>query len=211
MILGFAHLAINVYNLFDAELKWRTEGYTRNALYLSAKNHLAKSQFLTAYQSIHDLMLLNGTGLWPLELTCHGNIYSVNTQLQWNREAIQITVPKPVTLQSLLVKGLGFRITEHRTLVLENRLQAWTCRLKLQEGDTCPVSLDAAGPTCLAFYSNRIDEDEQRLVDLGATVSTGPFDITLGERNMTIAMLRVPGGLLVELIKPGKKNDHTNN
>lgn len=150
-------------------------------------------------------MLLSGPGLWSLELTRHGITCSVNSQLFWGREAIQITVPDPIPLRRLLVEGLGFRVAEDDTLILDNRLPGWTCRLRLQAGASSPVSLDAVGPTCLAFYCNRIAEDAQRLIDLGATDPTGSFDLTLGERAMTIAMLRVPGGPLVELINPRKK------
>lgn len=205
MILGFAHLAINGPDLMEAEAAWRVEGYARNALHLNVPNHPSKQRFLSSYQPLHDLMLLAGPGLWPLELTRHGTTCSVNTQLTWGREAIQVTVPDPAPLRRLFVEGLGFRVTEDDTLILDCRLTGWTCRLRLQAGPSIPVSLDATGPTCLAFYCNRATEDAQRLVDLGATDPTGSFDLTLGERAMTIAMLRAPGGPLLELINPRKK------
>jgi hypothetical protein len=205
MILGFAHLAVNVPDLFEAEVAWRAKGYARSAIYLSVPNHPSKQRFLSIYQPSHALMLLTGSGLWPLELTCHGHTLSVNTQLKWGQESIHITVPDTVPLLRLLIEGLGFRVEEDDTLILDSRLPSWSCRFRLQVGDTLPISLNATGPTCLAFYCNRIKEDAQRLIDLGATDSTGSFDITLGGRNMTIAMLRVPGGLLIELISPKKK------
>lgn len=209
MILGFAHLAVNVADLREAEAAWRTEGYDRNALYLDVPNHPSKQKFLTNYQPLHSLMLLAGTGLWPLELTCHGAAHSINNQLAWKREAIQITVPDPAPLRRLLVEGLGFRVAEDDTLVLDNRLPNWSCRLRLQAGASMPVCLDAVGPTCLAFYCNRSAEDTQRLIDLGATAPTDSFELALGERAMTIAMLRAPGGILLELINPRKKYDPT--
>lgn len=204
MILGFAHLALNVADLVEAEAAWQTEGYTRKALHLDVPNHPSKRRFLTAYQPLHDLLLLSGPGLWPLELTRHGVTRKANTQLSWAREAIRVMVPDPAPLRRLLVEGLGFRVEEDDTLILESRLPGWSCRLQLQTGASDPVSLDAIGPTCLAFYCNRCAEDAQRLIDLGATDPTGSFDITLGERAMTIAMLRAPGGLLLELINPRK-------
>jgi hypothetical protein len=205
LILGFAHLAINVPDLLEAESVWGEEGYVRKAIYLDVPNHPSKHKFLPNYQPSHDLMLLAGLGLWPLELTCHGIPHSINTLLEWRREFVQITVPDPTTLQRLLVEGLGFRMEEDETLILENRLPNWVCRLRLQVGITTPVSLGAVGPTCLAFYCNRIDEDVQHLLDLGATEATEHFDISLGARNMTIVMLRAPGGLLLELINPRNK------
>ena len=205
MILGFAHLAVNVADLMDAEAAWREKGYARTALHLNTQNHPSKQRFLTHYQPLHDLMLLSGTGLWPLELTNHGPTYSsVNTQLEWNQDAIRVKVPDPVPLHRLLVNGLGFCV-ENGDLVLNSRLSAWSCRLRLVAGESAPVSLDAAGPTCLAFYCNRIAEDAQNLVGLGATDLTNEFEITLDACDMTIAMMRVPGGPLLELINPSKK------
>lgn len=205
MILGFAHLAVNVDNLTEAEAAWLVEGYARTALHLDVPNHPSKQRFLTSYRPLHDLMLLVGPGLWPLELTHHGPTCSDNTQLAWGRNAIRVTVPDPVPLRRLLVEGLGFRAADDDTLVLDSRLPGWSCRLRLQAGASRPVSLDAAGPTCLAFYCNRVAVDAQRLFDLGATDSIGGFDLTLGERAMTIAMLRAPGGPIVELINPRNK------
>jgi hypothetical protein len=204
MIFGFAHLAVNVHDLLAAEVVWQAEGYARSAIYLSAPNHPSKQRFLSIYHPSHELMLLAGSGLWPLELTCHGHNHSVNKQLKWGRESIHITVPDTVPLRRLLIEGLGFLVGDDDTLILESRFLGWSCRLRLQVGGTLPVSLNATGPTCLAFYCNRIEEDAQRLIDLGATDSTGTFDIILGERNMKIAMLRAPGGILIELISPKK-------
>jgi hypothetical protein len=204
MILGFAHLAVNVDDLEAAETVWKAEGYARTAMHLDAPNHPSKHRFLTNYHPLHDLMLLSGSGLWPLELTRHGQTYTANTQLEWNSDAIRVTVPDPAPLHRLLVNGLGF-CEDNGDLVLNSRLLAWSCRLRLEAGISSPVSLEAAGPSCLAFYSNRISEDAQILIGLGATDYTNEFELALGGRDMTIAMLRAPGGPLIELINPRKK------
>lgn len=204
MILGFAHLAVNVANLDEAELTWQKEGYIRNAMYPNVPNHPNKQKFLTSHKQEHDLMLLSGEGLWPLELTMHGPIHYSNTQLTWERDAIVISVPDPASLSRFFVDGLNFKVVD-RELVLSSFLPGWSCRLRLEIGSGLPPSLDAAGLTCLAFYCNNIVEDTQHLIDLGARDSTGCFDLTLGEKTMTIAMLRIPGGPLVELINLKRK------
>jgi len=199
MIFGFAHLAVNVANLIEAEDIWRREGYTRTALHLDVPNHQSKQRFLTNYRTKHDLMLLAGSDLWPLELTHHGPTHSDNTQLTWAREVIKVTVPDPAPLYRFFTEGFGFRVAGD-DLVLNSRLPAWSCRLRLIAGASSPVSLESAGPSCLAFYCNHIVEDVSRLVEMGATDNTINFDLTLGARAMTIAMLRAPGGPLLELI-----------
>lgn len=202
MIMGFAHLAVNVADMASAETSWQAEGYTRTALYCDVPNHPSKRVFLSNYQPFHDLLLMTGPGLWPIELTFHGPIQGDNTQLVWGREAIQITLAASLPLRHLLVSGLGFREIDSDDLILTSHLPGWSCRLKLKTGDTLPTYLSASGPTCLAFYSNHIDVDAKRLIELGATDYTGGFKHTLGERDMTIAILRAPGGPILELISP---------
>lgn len=200
MILGFAHLTINRGDLAAAEGEWLALGYARDAFYRGVANHPAKRVFADRYQPQHDLLLLRGSGLWPLELTCHGATEGENRQLAWAPDAIRLTLSDPEPLRRLLLEGLGFAAAEANELRLDSRLPAWSCRLRLQVGASEPVRLDAAGPTCLAFYSNRIEEDAARLIALGASDCSGVFDLTLGERDMRIALLRGPGGPLLELI-----------
>ena len=204
MILGFAHLAVNVVDLAEAEAVWKNYGYTRTVMYTNVPNHLFKERLLANYQPRHDLMLLSGEGLLPLELTWHGPTCAVNSQLKWDQDAIQIVVSDPDPLQNFFVDGLGF-CEDNRGLFLNSRLSDWFCRVRLVAGESLQTSLSAAGPSCIAFYCNRIAEDAKMLIDLGATDFTNEFELTLGERDMTIAMMRMPGGPLLELINPRKK------
>jgi hypothetical protein len=61
--------------------------------------------------------------------------------------------------------------------------------------------LDVEGFSCLAFYSNDLAEDTRRLLDLGAHDSTEQFGITVNRRDLSIVMLRSPGGVILELVK----------
>lgn len=205
MILGFAHLAVNVADITQAEAQWRKEGYSCIADHRDVPNHSTKKMFCSCYQPLHSLALLSGPGLWPLELTYHGPTRSINKQIAWNRDAIQITVPDPMPLSRLLVDGLGFHEYDQNSFLLESRFPSWSCRLRLEKGDTQQISLDDAGFTCLAFYSSHCDEDAQRLLQLAATDYTGCYNLSLGKRNMMIAMLRAPGGPLLELITPRRE------
>ncbi len=201
MILGFAHLAINCDDLVRAEGEWLALGYARGALFRGVPNHASKRAYAGHDQPQHELLLLNGPGLWPLELTRHGSTSGDNRQLAWSLDAIRVRLADSAPLRTLLLEGLGFRATGD-DVRLDSRLPGWSCRLRLETGETEPVRLDAAGPTCLAFYSNRIEEDAQRLLNLGASDFSGVFDLTLGARAMSIALLRAPGGPLLELISP---------
>ena len=204
MILGFAHLAINVADTDQAMAEWSALGYHLVAAHYNAPNHPSKSQFLNRYQAEHDLLLLKGENLWPLELTHHGDIQSVNQQIAWSASHITLTVTESAldALRRLLVEGLGFEEQDGDELQLHSRLPGWSCRLKLNSGATAPVQLDATGPTCLAFYCNRIKEESLRLQTLGAESATDIFEMTLDGRAMQIILMRAPSGPLIELINP---------
>jgi hypothetical protein len=200
LILGFAHLTINVNDLGQAELEWLEKGYLRTTLHKQVDNHPSKKIFANFYHPVHDILLMKGPGLWPIELTCHGPTDGENTNLLWSTETIKIRVREPAVLRRVLLNGLGFQLAKDGTLQFESRLPGWSCRIMLEEADSGPVRLDSTGPTCLAFYCNNLEEDAHCLIELGATDCTGIFDLTLGNRNMRIAMMRLPGGPLLELI-----------
>lgn len=204
MILGFAHLAINVDDTEQAMTEWSGRGYQLVAVHYAASNHPSKSQFLNCYQPKHDLLLLKGENLWPLELTHHGDTQGANQQITWAASHIILTVSEGTldALRRLLLEGLGFVAKDDGELYLHSRLPGWSCKLKLNIGVTAPILLDATGPTCLAFYCNRIEEESQRLLMLGAESATDIFEMALNGRAMQIIMMRVPGGPLIELINP---------
>jgi len=207
LILGFAHLALNTADLAAVERDCLAQGYARTALHEAVPNHAGKAQFTHTLQApaTHTLMLLRGPGLWPLELTCHSATMGHNTQIRSHKELIELHVPEVQALQALLTQGLGFELddaAQPQILRLNSRLPGWSCRVKLVPAQTAPVRLDAEGASCLAFYSNRLEEDLARLMALGAQDSTGAFRLQLAGRDMNIALVRAPGGVLIELIHP---------
>lgn len=140
-----------------------------------------------------------------MELTYHGDVHINNTQISWGLKSIFITVPNPGPFLRILIEGLGFRHIENNTLILPGLL-GWSCTITIDTGERNPTMLDSSGPTCLAFYSNHIEEDSLLLQELGSTEKTEIFDLTLGERIMTVIILRTPGGPLLELISPRRRN-----
>ena len=204
MILGFAHLTINVGDVKTAEGDWISKGYERKALFCDVPNHHSKSTFTHSHQSLHDIMLLDGKGLVPLELTCHGEVTGINQILEWTLEHISLSVPHVAAISGLLESALGFKREHDGLLALTSRFPNWGCKLLLKKGVDEMVRLDAAGGTTLAFYSNRIEEDTKKIQNAGAVDQSGVFELDLGERNLLISLMRIPHGPLLELIQPRK-------
>jgi hypothetical protein len=199
MILGFAHIAINVSDPIAAEKLWKKKGYTRQAFFDNVPNHISKKIFTLNYNKEHDILLLSGNGLWPIEITTHGINDFKNNQLFWNQNLISVKVPNANELVEFLVNGLGFH-SQNNILTLNSRFSNWECKIKVESDNSESVMLDGIGPTCLAFYCNNLSVDVQHLINLGALDTTECFEISLGSKTMMIAMLRAPGGILIELI-----------
>ena len=206
MILGFAHLTINTADLAEVEASLVASGYKCIAKHLGVANYSKKRAFCETFHSLHDLALLRAPDSWPLELTCHGPTFGENTQISWTRDRFIINVCKPDIVEKLFIEGLGFKSADDRDLVMASHFPDWSCRIRIEQGNSEPVRLDASGPTCLAFYCNHIDEELERLIELGAVDCTDIFEITLGEKKMDIAIMRLPGGPLLELINPRSIN-----
>lgn len=64
-----------------------------------------------------------------------------------------------------------------------------------------PAMLDEPGWTCAAMISSDLEGDLSRLMEYGAAGATPPFEFTAGGRRLRIALLRGPGGEIVELIE----------
>lgn len=201
MILGFAHLMVNTDDITKEETLWNQRGYQRIAHHMDALNHSSKAAYTQTYTPLHDLMLLTGDGLWPLELTFHGPICCENRQINWQKSHLKITSPKVDAMRAFFVSGLGFKHNDQGDLRLESRLPGWGCEVLLEQGDVEPTRIDGSGATGLAFYVRRIAEEMENMRALGATDISGVFELTLGERAMKIVLMRAPGGPLIELIE----------
>ncbi|KZL01861.1 MULTISPECIES: hypothetical protein [unclassified Pseudovibrio] len=202
MIMGFAHLMVNTGELLKSELEWGKQGYKRTALLQDVYNHPSKKAFSANYTDRHDLMLLGGTGLWPLELTYHGVVQGSNRQVTWHQDRIQIEMDDTTILKRLLVKGLGFKANRDNEFQLSPMLPDWACRICTLNKFTEPTRLDAAGASGLAFYSRRIEADSEKLKSLGAIEVSEIFELVLNDKKLDIALMRVPDGPLIELIRP---------
>ncbi len=205
MILGFAHLTENTGDIANAEKLWLSQGYQRSAWHKGVPNHASKAAFTSQYEPTHDLMLLSGEGLWPLELTFHGNVDGNNKQIFWSKDHITLSVPDVRTVSDILQKALGFSIAVEGIYSFTSRFPNWNCRIRLEQSNAKPVTLDASGATALAFYTNRIIDDAEMIVSFGATHFSGIFELQVGDRDMLIALARLPGGPLIELIEPKRK------
>jgi len=208
MIIGFAHIAINIDKIEDLKKLYCNNGYLESNSFYSVKNHSSKKSFCYSFQKKHDLIILNSTkNFFSIELTCHGKTTGFNKQLKIEDKKIIVKTQMAKEFHKFCSQGLGFSSISNRNIKFSSINPSWSCELIIEKKDSNSSRIDANGPSCLAFYSSNIIEDRKNLIKLGATDYSDVFNLSLGVKSMDIFMTRAPGGILIELIQIRKNND----
>lgn len=211
MILGFAHLGINTSNIEETQRSFIDSDYIEENSFIGLKNHINKKPFLKKYNNRHDIKILKNNNRLTVEITNHGEIHGLNNQLELSNDktSIILSVPDLKLPKKILTEGLGFKEEKNRYF-LESLIPSWSCNIVLMQKDSQETMLDNEGPSCLAFYVRNIQETLNTLVLCGAINYSAVFCLTTN-MSLKIAMLRVPGGPVLELIEVDKDNGKKNN
>ena len=204
MILAVDHLAWNVAALDPAVAGLAAEGWTCRFREPDLANAAEKAPFLRAPAPRHGIALLRRPPAPQLEVTCHG-AQAAPPARHWRRQGgrIGLNAAAPAREAEFLVAGLGFA-AEDGVLRLASPLPGGGGTVEIAADAATPEQgwLDDDGCTCLALIANRIDEDLARCRAAGARDVSAVFTLTVGGRQLAIALLRTPGGAPLELIQP---------
>jgi hypothetical protein len=207
MILGFAHLTRSTGQIDDAIAQMQGTGFELKSLSRFVPSSPAKWPLMAHRATMHDLAMLQGR--LALEIIGHdtGSV-KVPAALELDGENKSITVRvRDLSTESDFMSQ-AFRCPSNAgEIEIRGAFPTWSARLRLVEDATAPMlpPLDVEGFSCLAFYSNNPAEDVQRLLALGAHDATDQFGITVNGRDMSIVMLRSPGGTILELVKVNRQ------
>ena len=106
--------------------------------------------------------------------------------------------------------GLGARVAEQGRDSLWNQwvklkivspVAVWSAEVVLARFDVEKPFLDSPGFTCLAFLTNNLEQEVNRLADIGAREITEPFFLSVNNKPLKIVLLRGPSDELIELIQ----------
>jgi hypothetical protein len=207
VILGFAHLTLSTRQLERSIELFQTAGFVLKETYHSVPSSAAKWPLMAHKASRHTLVLLNGRV--PIEIVSHdtGSVDSPG-MLAFDPGGGTITLRSSDVARdgAFIAKSLPCAITADG-IRFHGVLPAWSAQIQLVEDETAPCAqpLDIEGYSCLAFYSTSISEDVERLVGLGAENATEEFAVELNNRRVGVAMMRSPGGAIIELIKVSRR------
>jgi hypothetical protein len=182
-------------------------GYALQSVHRDIASDPAKWSLMARPAMTHDLALMRGTP--AIEVVCHDTgCIGGSAVLDFEAGAglVQLRVRDLDLERGFFAQSLPCNVTGD-VIEIRGAFPAWSMNLKLVADAAAPVLplLDVDGFSCLAFYSNNVGEDCQRLVALGARDATEEFEIELDGRNMSIVMLRSPGGAILELVKVNRR------
>jgi len=198
MILGFAHLSINIKNTFDEEF-FLKNGFRNKFSFINVPNPEPKKFFLSSYSPLHSLRILNNDFL-TIELTDHKFDGHINDQITYSDEFITVNVSDKLFFEKCLINGLGFS-NINNIFFLKRHLPLWSCKIITKESKITSTHLSGCGPSSLAFYTNNLDHDSKKIIDCGIDEYTENFEFNLGQNDMIIKILKVPLGPFFELIQ----------
>ena len=203
MILGFSHLTFGTRNFDQAMRNFQSMGFVPTSIYRSVRSAPAKWPLMTQPAQKHDLALLKRS--LTVEIVSH-DTGSVDRPpvLDFDSTAgdIMLRVQDARRELDFLEKVLPCTRAGDR-IAIHGAFPTWSARLRLVEDRSGPHSqpLDIEGYSSLAFYSNNIEEDVRCFVELGAGNATEEFFVELNGRRIGVAMLRSPGGVILELLR----------
>jgi hypothetical protein len=207
VILGFAHLTRSVGRIDDVVAQTQGMGFELKSLARSVPSSPAKWPLLAHRATLHDLAFMQGC--LALEIIGHdtGSVQGPAV-LALNAENGLIMLRVRDVSAECEFMSHAFPCTSNADEIeICGAFPAWSARLRVVEDASAPIlpPLDVEGFSCLAFYSNSLTEDIRRLLALGARDATDQFGITVNGRDMSVVMLRSPGGAILELVKVNRQ------
>lgn len=202
MILGFAHLTVGAADPAAAVSRWTQAGWTVTERHPDVPSAKEKWRLTARRPELHELIILAGEP--AIEIVAHetGSV-AAPSRLAFGLEGLGILARDPSGERRFFTEGLGFADLGGERLVFNSQFPQWRVSIAVLPSADAPLDppLDLEGLTCLAFYSTNPEGDGARLIAAGGREATEPFDVELGERRMTVRMLRSPEGTIIELVK----------
>jgi hypothetical protein len=200
MILGFAHIVFSAPEMESAIEYWLKKGWSLIERHDNVVSSREKWKYTCGDPTEHDIALLQGAP--KIEILRHNvGMCKSKSRMKIYDGYISLEVVNIVNEVTFFVDALGFTAENNYELSLARAVRSWNLNIKLfQSCETLEDGMfNLAGLSCLAFMSNNLNEDQERLALNGARDITNIFEVVLGEKGIKVLLCRTPGGNLIEL------------
>lgn len=202
MILGFCHISYSVCDINEALEIFTAQGYNTVFYADGIENNISKKKLLQRYELQHTIVLMNAKSALPVELTQHSKVYAEgkgNLSLDSNHIELRTTNKNAET--KFFTDVLRFK--DQKNLVVNSSpVPGWSVRIKIVEDKSTETHfLDSRGHTCIAFYTNDLEQDLSKCLYNNVDDVTDIFILRPVSKMLKIAMFRTPGGTILELIE----------
>ena len=203
MILGIDHLQINTNDITKSSKILLVNGYNL-AFQEKIKNNLGKKLFLNNYHENHEIAYFEPIGdTFPIELTDHiSNLAGSKTPISYSGSTIFLKIENINSEQTFWQELLGVTFDED-LISFHSFLPKRSFNLKLihiKENST--YSLDTNGCTSIALITSNIHKVLNKLIEKKLIIDyINPWQASVNDNSLIIAMLKNHNGIIVELIQ----------
>lgn len=203
MIVGFSHLVVNSGDITkDANLLLEQE-YSHVFSETGLENNPVKKPLLTHYSSEHDLHLFCSLHGCNVELINHySDCRNVQNRIFFQRKVVSLLLSEgEMEMEMRFWELLGLK-NAGTTAFLKRPVPAWNLELNFTEVSHKLVEqkLDLFGVTSIAFIVKNIEKLILKLDGITPWMSE-LFSLTVDGNKLSIAFLKTPSGIIVELIE----------
>ncbi len=206
MILGFSHFNVTLATDENNKDTFLEDGWKLKKSFKDIRSSSKKFMLMQNKNLSHSLFFLKGHP--KIELIEYNNCSrKSNNFISLRYENTPEIYCKDVKKEmAFFCNGLGFKKIDDKIISLISPIHDWRIKLKLIAKPEIygKPYLDTRGPNSMAFYSNSLINDKNKLENIGAHSFTETFDIKIDRRELSIIMMRTPNNLILELIKVKK-------
>lgn len=219
MILGVEHIALSCVNIETGVAGLSARGFAPAFVERDIPNAPEKRPLLHAYAARHDIASCRARTGIAIELTNHGPVNAPappSYEVTFGDDgiaAVALTSGDVRATKRFWRDGLRFTVAAgdaadraQAILAIRPPVAAWAFELRVAPGpERALPMLDDEGFPCVALITNRLDADLAQAISAGGHSAAGPFIAHVNGNELHVALLRGPGGELVELIAFARK------
>jgi len=219
VILGVEHIALSCADIETGVAGLAARGFAPAFVERDIPNAPEKRSLLHTYTARHDIASCRAQAGIAIELTNHGPVYapappSYEVTFGGGGIVAVAVISGDVRASKRFWRdGLRFTVAagnaddaEQALLAIRPPVAAWAFELRVAPGPQRALPmLDDEGFPCVALITNRLDADLAQALSAGGHSPAGPFVAHVNGNELHVALLRGPGGELVELIAFARK------
>lgn len=184
MIVKLDHIA---YSCLREEIDIvcdRFQGYHQVFREQDLPNPEIKRQLMQKWSAVHDIVLLNKTSEFPVEITAYDTI-SHGSKYELSADHVIVNTSS-IGASSFFYNTIGFKQKNSMEMCFRSLMDEKAVVIRYNETQkSVSTYLDTDGYSCIAFWTNSADKEKKRLEKRGVN-TTGIVDLCVNKKNLSV-------------------------